>query len=156
MKALAALLLLTPVTLVRAVGQQAPIPDALVGVWKGTEVPGRWSDAVTGSTVALIGWHAQLELAADGHYHWTEYREGEIGGCRVSTLRNVSGSATVDGLTLVLGAAPGAEAKDDGCSRARSYSNRPFTEPAQRFTVNVAWNVTVTASRRLTPAHRST
>jgi hypothetical protein len=143
MKPMAAVLMLAGVPLATAVGQQTPIPEALVGVWKGTEVPGRWTDAMTGATMALIGWHGQLELAADGRYRWIEYREGEVGGCRVSTLRNVSGSATVDGTVLVLGAAPGAEAQSNGCSQARSYANRPITLPVQRFNVNMAWTVTV-------------
>jgi hypothetical protein len=135
--------LLLVATLASTSAAQSRIPEALVGVWKGTEVPGRWTDAVTGSTIALSGWHAQLELAADGGYRWTEYREGDLGGCRVSTLRNVSGTASVDGLALVLGAATGAEAKDDGCHRATNYYNRPYAQPAQRFSVQLAWNVTV-------------
>jgi hypothetical protein len=143
MKPVAVLWLLAGVPIAAVAGQQGPIPDALVGVWKGTEVPGRWSDAVTGSTIALVGWHAQLELATAGSYRWIEYREGAVGGCRVSTLRNVSGQATVDRLVLVLGAASGVEAKDDGCNRAGSYANRPFTQPVQRFNVAVAWTVTV-------------
>ena len=115
------------------------IPDALVGVWKGTEVPGRSFDAVTGATVALIGWHAQLELARDGRYNWTEYREGELAGCRVSTLRKASGIASVDGAVLVLGTAPGSEAKQDGCNRAASYSNHPVSIPVQRLSVKLSW-----------------
>jgi hypothetical protein len=121
--------------------QAAVIPPTLVGVWKGVDVPGESRDVVTGATIALIGWHAQLELAADGHYAWTEYREGEIARCRISTLRKVTGLARVDGTTLILGAAPASEAKQDSCSRSASYSNRPVSVPEQRLGVKVAWTV---------------
>jgi hypothetical protein len=122
-----------------AAQQTAVIPPTLVGVWKGVDVPGESRDVVTGATIALIGWHAQLELAADGRYTWTEYREGEIANCRISTLRKTAGLARVDGATLTLGAAPGSEAKQDGCNRSASYSNRPVSVPEQRLGVNVAW-----------------
>ncbi len=123
-----------------AVAQQTTvIPPVLVGVWKGTDVPGQSRDVVTGATIALIGWHAQLELAADGRYAWTEYREGEIANCRISTLRKTAGFARVDGTTLILGAAPGSEAKQDGCNPRASYSSHPVSVPEQRLGVKVGW-----------------
>jgi hypothetical protein len=121
--------------------QAAVIPPTLVGVWKGVDVPGESRDVVTGATIALTGWHAQLELAADGRYTWTEYREGEIARCRISTLRKVTGLARVDGTTLILGAAPASEAKQDACNRSASYANRPVRVPEQRLGVKVAWTV---------------
>jgi hypothetical protein len=118
----------------RAAAQQTTvIPAVLVGVWKGTDVPGISRDVVTGTTIALIGWHGQLELAAEGHYSWTEYREGEIAGCRISTLRRVAGVARLDGTTLMLGAAQGSEAKHDGCNARGSYSDHPVSAPEQRL-----------------------
>ena len=119
------------------------IPDPLVGVWKGTDVPAQSLDVITGATVALVGWHAQLELAKDGRYSWTEFREGELGGCRVSTLRRLSGVATTSGSELRLGAARGREAKEDGCSRSSSYSDRPVSLPIQSFAVKLTWVQTV-------------
>ncbi len=127
----------------RAALAQGPIPDALVGVWKGTDVPAESRDAVTGAGVALVGWHAQLELAADGRYTWEEYREGELGGCRIATLRRIAGTAGVDGTVLTLAPARAVETKRDGCNRANSYSDRPVAAPRERFGVTLAWQVLI-------------
>jgi len=127
----------------RAPRAAAQVPDALVGIWKGVDVPAEFVDRATGAGIALSGWFGQLKLRADGSYELEEYREGALGNCRVSILQRSRGSARADGAVLTLTAAGGTETKRDACSRANSYTDRRFTPKPERFTVKLEWTETL-------------
>lgn len=119
--------------------QPAPLPDALVGIWKGVDVPAEFRNTRTGAGIALSAWSGQLKLRGDGRYELEEYREGELGGCRVSILQRSTGTARADGTMLTLVPSGGAETKRDGCDRAASYSDRRFAPRGERFTIALSW-----------------
>jgi hypothetical protein len=121
----------------------AQVPDALLGIWKGVDVPAEFADRATGAGIALSGWFGQLKLRADGGYELEEYREGALGGCRVSILQRSSGAARADGAVLTLAPARGVETKRDACNTSRSYADRPFGPRTERFTVALSWTETL-------------
>jgi hypothetical protein len=121
----------------------AQVPDALVGIWKGVNVPAEFADRTTGAGIALSGWFGQLKLRADGNYELEEYREGALGNCRVSILQRSRGTARADGALLTLTATGGTETKRDACSRANSYSDRRYVPKPERFTVKLDWTETL-------------
>jgi hypothetical protein len=121
----------------------AQVPDALVGIWKGVDVPAEFADRATGAGIALSGWFGQLKLRPDGSYELEEYREGAIGSCRVSILQRSRGRARADGSVLTLTPAGGTETKRDACDRTGSSSDRRFTPKTERFTVALDWTETL-------------
>jgi len=121
----------------------AQVPDALVGIWKGVDVPAEFANSITGAGIALSGWFGQLKLRADGSYDLEEYREGALGSCRISLLRRSRGTARTEATVLALAAASGSETKRDACNAAGSYTDRPITPAPERFTVTLSWTETL-------------
>lgn len=119
------------------------VPEAIVGIWKGVNVPAEFADRATGAGIALSGWFGQLKLRADGGYELEEYREGAIGRCRVSILQRSRGAARADGSLITLTPSGGSETKRDACSRANSYTDRRFAPQTERFTVQLEWAETL-------------
>lgn len=123
-------------------GQGGPVADAIVGIWKGVEVPAESRDAVSGAGIALVGWFGQLKLRADGRYEFEEYREGELAGCQVAIRQRSRGVARTDGAVLTLDPTETFETKRDGCAPG-TVAERPVTGTRQRFGVALAWTETI-------------